>query len=63
MRIDLYAGYFTSESHGFGRITEMFDLDGDETVEPDMVAAITVYLGPGHYLAVPVREGDEGVAS
>jgi hypothetical protein len=60
MRIDLWAGYFWSEAHGFGRITEMFDLDGDETLEPELVAAVTVQIDRGHYLAVPVREGDEG---
>lgn len=56
MRFDLEAGYFYSEEHGFGRITEMLDVDGDETVDPDLCAACVVYLAPGRYLSVPVRE-------
>lgn len=60
MRIDLHGGYFLSETYGFGRITEMFDVDGEATCDPDAVAAVTVFLDTGHYLAVPVREGDEG---
>lgn len=60
MRIDLHAGYFLDEAHGFGRITNMLDVDGEETIDPDSVAAIVVYLGPGSWLTVPVREGDEG---
>lgn len=56
MRLDLHAGYFYSDEHGFGRVTNMFDLDGDETVDPDLCAACVVYLGPFRWLNVPVRE-------
>lgn len=62
MRIDLHAGYYFSEEHGFGRVTNMLDVDGEETAEPDECAAAVVYLGPGKWLSVPVREGDEGRA-
>ena len=56
MRLDLHAGYFWSEEHGFGRVTEMVDIDGDETVDPDLCAACVVQLSPLRYLSVPVME-------
>jgi len=56
MRIDLNSGHFFSEEHGYGFITEMLDLDGDETTEPGLCAACVVYLGPGKYLSVPIEQ-------
>ncbi|MFM9958572.1 MAG: hypothetical protein ACKVZJ_10880 [Phycisphaerales bacterium] len=59
MRIDLHGGYYWSERYGFGRVTNMFDADGDDTADPDDCAACVVYLGPGKWLNVPVREWEK----
>lgn len=52
--------HFVADDGTIGLVTNMFDIDGDETRDPDTAAALVVYLGPDKampWLSVEVGPG------
>jgi hypothetical protein len=57
VKLNLFTGDFWHPGYGVGKVTAMYDLDGEETQDPSLCDVCTVDLGrPGHELRVPVRE-------
>lgn len=54
MRIDLEGGAYYDEENGFGLVTNMYDANGEETIDPRQCFAAVVRFSPSRWLSVEV---------